>query len=317
MNNKRTALLVDASTTFREIFVHGMQARGFVPHVAASGSEGMVELARTQYDLICSAQHLPDMQGTALCTTLRRDPRYAATPFFLFTADTDIDVQRRVLPEGVTEVFHKNEIDELFNYIAHYPFDDLSLNGRVLLVEDDPALRALLAAMLARHGLQVVPCTEAEAAWQHFAAGAFDLVITDVVLTGKMSGLQLVRRIRRSSGSRGETPILAMTGFEDQSRRIELFRAGINDYISKPLLEQEFVARVNNLLLAHHAVRMALARDFGGQLRRVQGQLDALLAGEPDDRLRGELEHIRRSLTELEASLHENGQAAPQSTARA
>lgn len=305
MENRRTVLLVDASATFREIFVRGLLERGFSPQVAASGSEGMIELARTNFDLVCSAQHLPDMQGTALCATLRRDPRYAATPFFLFTADTDIDVQRRVLPEGVTEIFHKNEVDELFNYIAHYPFDDLSLSGRVLLVEDDPALCALLEEMLAQHGLHVVPCADAGAAWQQFTAGMFDLVITDVVLAGQMSGLQLVRRIRRTSGARGETPILAMTGFEDQARRVELFRAGINDYIAKPLLEQEFIARVNNLLLAHRAVRLALARDYGDRLLTVQAQLDALLDEKLGSHQRSALEKSRRAIAELATSLHE------------
>lgn len=304
MENRRKALLVDASATFREIFTHGLLARDFTPHVAASGSEGMIKLARTDYDLVCSAQHLPDMQGTALCATLRRDPRYATTPFFLFTADTDSDVQQRVLPEGVTEIFHKNEIDELFNYIAHYPLDGLSLSGRALLVEDDPALRALLAGMLTGHGLQVAACTEADIAWDQFLAGAFDLVITDVVLAGQTSGLQLVRRIRRTSGARGETPILAMTGFEDSARRIELFRAGINDYIAKPLIEQEFIARVSNLLLAHHTFKLALARDYGDRLQAVQEQLDALLNEDLGDRQRHGIEKSRRVIAELGAALH-------------
>lgn len=259
MKKHRRVLLVDDSATFREMFEQGMCERGFEPNVVASSGAALAELAQTRYDLICSALHLPDMQGTALCSTLRRDPRFAATPFFLFTADADADAQRRVLPEGVTEVFHKNEVGELFNYIAHYPFDDLDLCGHVLLVEDEPSLRALLTDMLRRHGLRVTPCADADAAWPAFAAGDFDLVITDVVLTGQMSGLQLVRRIRRHAGARGETPILAMTGYEDTARRIELFRAGINDYIAKPLLEQEILVRSNNLLLARQARRQQQA----------------------------------------------------------
>lgn len=305
MKDKRKALLVDSSNTYREMFTHGMLERGFAPYVASSGSEGMAELARTNFDLICSAQHLPDMQGTALCTTLRRDPRYVATPFFLFTSDTDIDVQRRVLPEGVTEVFHKNEIGELFNYISHYPFDNQPLSGNILLVEDDKVLRGFVLDMLAQHGLRVVACADADSAWAQYQNGSFDLVITDVVLSGQMSGLQLVRRIRRSSGSRGETPILAMTGFEDQARRIELFRAGINDYIAKPLLEQEFVARANNLLMAHRGVRMTMARAYCEQLGGVRRQLDAFLAGEMGERQRRELENIRQAIAEQEASLRE------------
>lgn len=296
-------LLVDDSATFREIFRHGMLERGFEPTVVASAGAAMAELARTRHDLICSAMHLPDMAGTALCATLRRDARFAATPFFLFTADTEPDAQRRALPEGATEVFHKNEVAELFNYIAHYPFDDHVLSGRVLLVDDEPALRDLVAAMLRQSGLRVTPCADADAAWPEFVAGGFDLVITDVVLTGQMSGLQLVRRIRRLDGARGETPILAMTGFEDAARRLELFRAGINDYIAKPLLEQEFIARVNNLLLARWAVWANMTRDCSDGLRRLRAELGGLLATELTPAQRQHAQSCARLATELEQAL--------------
>ena len=168
MKKRRMVMLVDPSATFAEIFHHGMLEHGFTLMTARTGAQAMTELARTPFDLICSAMHLPDMQGTALCATLRRDPRLSATPFFLFTSDTDRDAQQRVMPEGVTEVFHKNEIAELFNYIANFPFDDQMLSGRVLLVEDEAALAALLTRMLDSHGMQVTTCANADAAWPEF-----------------------------------------------------------------------------------------------------------------------------------------------------
>lgn len=303
---RRKVLLVDGSATFREIFMRGMIERRFEPTVVASSGDAMRELAGKSYDLICSAMHLSDSDGTALCATLRRDPRFAATPFFLFTADTDVNVQQQVLPEGVTEVFHRNEVAELFNFIAHYPFDDINLSGHVLLVEDNVALLTLVTGMLKGRGLQVTPCADADAAWPIFELGKFDLVVTDVVLTGQMTGLQLVRRIRRFMGPRGETPILAMTGFEDVARRLELFRSGINDYIAKPLLEQEFMSRVNNLLLARRSVWTAIARDCGGRLSDIRGELDALLASELAPALRQHALSANRLARELERTLAEN-----------
>ena len=248
MNPNRMILLVEDSAVIRELLCDGLRHRGFTPVAVASGAAAMGELARTRYDMVCSAQQLPDMLGTALCGTLRRDPRLGGAAFFLITADADADTQRRALPEGVTEVFHRSEIGELFNYISHYPFEERNIKGRVLLVEDDASLRALVAAMLQNRGLAVTPCVTADTAWPAFVEGDFDLVVTDVVLTGQMSGLQLSRRIRRCDGPRGATHILAITGYDDTARRIELFRAGIDDYIVKPLLEREFIARVANLL---------------------------------------------------------------------
>jgi two-component system cell cycle response regulator len=54
--------------------------------------------------------------------------------------------------------------------------------------------------------------------------------------------------IRALKNHRSELPVLAMTGHDDPKRRIELFHAGINDYVTKPPIEEEFAARVNNLI---------------------------------------------------------------------
>lgn len=63
-----------------------------------------------------------------------------------------------------------------------------------------------------------------------------------------MSGLSLVRMIRALKNHHSELPILAMTGHDDPRRRTELFHAGINDYVTKPPNEDEFAARINNLI---------------------------------------------------------------------
>ena len=63
-----------------------------------------------------------------------------------------------------------------------------------------------------------------------------------------MTGLGLTRAIRNLSNNNQNVPILAMTGFDDSSRRLELFRAGVNDYTTKPIINEEFLARVTNLV---------------------------------------------------------------------
>ena len=108
----------------------------------------------------------------------------------------------------------------------------------------------LVVEMLRFHGLRVSVFADAETAWPEFLAGGHDLVLTDIVLAGRLSGLQLIKNIRRLEGPRGDTPILAMTAFEDTARRLELFRAGVNYYVPKPLVRQEFIARIGNLLQA-------------------------------------------------------------------
>ena len=72
--------------------------------------------------------------------------------------------------------------------------------------------------------------------------------MTYVMLDGTMSGTSLVRMIRAQNSHLSEIPILAMTGHDDPQRRIELYHAGINDYVTKPPIEEELSSRVYNLI---------------------------------------------------------------------
>jgi two-component system cell cycle response regulator len=68
------------------------------------------------------------------------------------------------------------------------------------------------------------------------------------MLEGMMDGLSLIRMIRASNTVSAKIPILAMTGHDDTQLRIDLLHAGINDYVTKPPIEEELAARVNNLI---------------------------------------------------------------------
>ena len=63
-----------------------------------------------------------------------------------------------------------------------------------------------------------------------------------------MSGVGLVRNIRSLEADKREVPILAVSSLEDLAQRIEILALGANDYVAKPIVEQEFSARVGNLI---------------------------------------------------------------------
>jgi two-component system, cell cycle response regulator len=65
-----------------------------------------------------------------------------------------------------------------------------------------------------------------------------------------MSGVGLVTRVRSYLSDKRRVPILALSGMDDTTRRIELFRLGVNDYIAKPPVEEEVRARVRNLIIS-------------------------------------------------------------------
>ena len=115
---------------------------------------------------------------------------------------------------------------------------------RVLVVEDDLTLAAGLVEGLERAGVRVDLLGAAEPAEGAFGLTAYDLAIVDIGLPG-MDGLELIRRVRR----RGVlTPILILTARDGLDDRVVGLDVGGDDYLVKPFLLPELLARVRALI---------------------------------------------------------------------
>ena len=76
----------------------------------------------------------------------------------------------------------------------------------------------------------------------------FDLVLSDIFLKGRMTGLRLLLHIRTLEGKKSKIPFIAMSSNTDEVRKVELLSEGANDFVPKPALREELVARVVNLV---------------------------------------------------------------------
>jgi two-component system cell cycle response regulator len=199
---------------------------------------------------VCLDLHLPDIDGIEVCRRLRDEATTRLLPVILLTSVEDSEALRASFDAGVTEVLHKSAgLSELHRAITHF-VEQLGrrVTGRVLYVEDSPTAAHLTMHVLKQMQIDIVYHERADEALASFEADDFDLVITDVVLEGAMSGLSLVRAIRKLDGEKARVPVLALSAFDDPARRVELLRSGANDYVSKPVLQEELVARVGNLI---------------------------------------------------------------------
>lgn len=246
--SKRLVLLVDDSKTFQTILTQALQGINVDCKVCSSGQEALKLLNAEQFDLVCSAFHLVDMNGIELCQKVRDIRHYYPKPFVLLTSAHDKQVVLQALSAGVTDVFQRNDIPELLAFIGRFPFLNTQLSGSVLYVEDMRSQREYLTAILCKMGLIVDAFASAEEAWQHFLCNEYDVVLTDIVLPGEMSCPQLVSRIRRLLDHRGNTPILTLTAFDDRSRQMELLSLGVNDYMVKPINEIDLFVRINRMI---------------------------------------------------------------------
>jgi CheY-like chemotaxis protein len=123
--------------------------------------------------------------------------------------------------------------------------------SKILLVDDSPDVRALVADALRRPQRAIITAAHGEQALELVACGTPDLVITDIVMP-RMNGWELVRRLRTTPAT-ALVPVIFMTALTAKTDRIRGFRIGADDYITKPVDIDELVLRVQKVL--HHARR--------------------------------------------------------------
>ena len=112
---------------------------------------------------------------------------------------------------------------------------------RILIVDDDPALRHSLAEQLEQHGeFAVIECDTAAAGLAVVGRERFDAILLDVGLPD-MDGRELCRRMRRASVS---TPIVMLTAADSEADTVMGLDAGANDYVTKPFRLSVLLARL-------------------------------------------------------------------------
>jgi len=116
-------------------------------------------------------------------------------------------------------------------------------DARVLVVDDEPMVRDVLARYLEQEGFLVSTAGDGEEALSAFAADRPDLVLLDLMLP-RIDGLEVFQRMR--SGS--TTPVIMLTAKSEETDRVVGLELGADDYVTKPFSPREVVARVRAVL---------------------------------------------------------------------
>ena len=120
------------------------------------------------------------------------------------------------------------------------------MSKRILIVEDEPAIREMVESALISSGFATALAGDASEADAAIRLDPPHLILLDWMLPG-VGGVELARRLRRSDATR-ETPIIMLTARCEEQDRLQAFEAGIDDYVSKPFSVRELVARIKAVL---------------------------------------------------------------------
>jgi len=116
----------------------------------------------------------------------------------------------------------------------------------ILIVEDEPAIREMVAMALERADFSVVQAGSAGEAESRLADGLPDLIVLDWMMPG-VSGIELARRLRRDDYTK-QVPIIMLTARGEEDDRVRGLDAGADDYLTKPFSPRELIARIRAVM---------------------------------------------------------------------
>ena len=118
--------------------------------------------------------------------------------------------------------------------------------GRILIVEDEQAIREMVCLALEQAGFECLQAADTGAAQRHILAGLPDLILLDWMLPG-MSGIDYARKLRHDKLTQ-EVPIVMLTARTQEEDKVRGLDTGADDFITKPFSPRELVARIKALL---------------------------------------------------------------------
>jgi two-component system phosphate regulon response regulator PhoB len=123
------------------------------------------------------------------------------------------------------------------------------MSAKVLIVEDEPAIRELLEFNVMQAGFQVFRAEDADSAWQQIRSKLPDLILLDWMLPNT-SGVVLAKQLRADARTK-DIPIIMLTARGDERDKILGLESGADDYITKPFSPRELMARIRAVLRRH------------------------------------------------------------------
>lgn len=259
-------MIVDRSEVARSIISHILQKEMEDAFIITCGSaeEALEYLQREKFDLITTSLLLPGLDGLDLCHEIRKSDKQHLTPVIVVSSDADTRLLREGFSAGVTDYFNKSlGYKRLVEFIKDVAQRHAGLVGRVLYVEDSLSTAQATQTLMEKHGLYITHVTNAEDALELLKKSRtadnatdmdeFDIVFTDFFLAGHMTGGDLLYAVRTQLHcSRQEMPVLVITIEDNEQCQTEIFHAGANDFITKPVIEEVLIARIKSLLLVKH-----------------------------------------------------------------
>jgi signal transduction histidine kinase/CheY-like chemotaxis protein len=246
-------LVVDDDPSVRQLIARHLEQDGWKT-VQASNATDALQLARESKPMLITLDiMMPDASGWWVLEKLKEDPQTAAIPVLVVTIVED---QRLVFALGASDYLGKPyDRGELIAKI-HRLLPKLD-GKRVLVVDDDPDARALLAKILKDEHAEVVGAASGDEAMAMIAQTPPDLVLLDLMMPG-MSGFEMVARLRAHPAAAG-IPVMIVSAKELTAEDVLTLNGHIQRFVAKGSIEPEGLTNAVRQMLGQSKTQGAAA----------------------------------------------------------
>lgn len=282
-------LVVDEDSAARLKIGDDLREHNYVIIEASTARDALKLIPEEKPDLITLDTDLPDMDGFALCRTLG-DPQYAKLyhkhrsghlPMIFITERDTIEERNKGFEIGaadfLTKPFYEGEVLKAVNKILR---PNKRLVGLTAMVVDDSDMaRRICSEILRREGLTVYECANGEdaLAFMKDMHDKVDIMVTDLRMPN-MEGDELCKRLRTELNLT-ELPIIFLTAISDHRLLLKMFKMGATDYITKPFVKEELIARLK-VHLEHTQLTKNLRRTIRS-LKKANDEIRTLSITDP------------------------------------
>lgn len=244
--NNLTVYFVEPSSAQAKFIVGQLNEVGISKvSIFKDGETALKEMHEHSPDLVISALHLKDMEGTDLADRMREDELLKGIAFILITSETDMDTLDPILQAGACVLHKPFELNQLTKAIsatlAYLNIGSLNIAGdefnlesiRILVADDSSSSRSFIKNTLETIGVNtVVLAQNGKEAAEILSVEQFDIVITDYNMP-EMDGKELVQFIRTKSWQ-SSVPVIMITSDTNQERLAAAKEAGVTELFKKP-----------------------------------------------------------------------------------
>ncbi len=251
-----TALVVDDSAVGRRVLEEMLRAFGFEVDAVAGGEEALQKLrsmnaSKHPYELVLMDWKMPGMDGLETSRRIRAMSEFANLPIVMITAfgrdqeqreGAEIGInafltkplQQSVLLDTLEQVFDQVKGIRKRTMVTEHSLHSKGFSGaQLLLAEDNLINQEVAIGILAAEGIKVDVANNGREAVAMASKHHYDAVLMDMQMP-EIDGYQATRKIREHT-DREALPIIAMTAHAMEGDREKCLKAGMNDYVSKPI----------------------------------------------------------------------------------